>query len=178
MTFIDPEMGWFEITEVPIIDQSADRISQIINEVYLSRYPRLRKVIFYNGSEFKMNFISLIKYYYYKIHMQILSWREFTKFPVACSRPKIWTMSSLTQLPRGARFLRIFLIQYDDHIIAHDKIPLKISLWLWYDPRHQFLTKLKVDVAKEEKNLSIIIISVKNQSECNTTMRSATTHTF
>ena len=61
MTFIDPATGWFEIEEFPIIDQSSAGISQISNEVWMSRYPRPRKVIFNNGSEFKRNFIPLIK---------------------------------------------------------------------------------------------------------------------
>ena len=46
MTFINPETGWFEIAEFPIIDQSSARISQIFNEVWLSRYYRPHKVIF------------------------------------------------------------------------------------------------------------------------------------
>ena len=33
MSFISPATGWFEISEVPIIDQSSARISQIFNEV-------------------------------------------------------------------------------------------------------------------------------------------------
>ena len=61
MALIDSVMGWFEISEVPIIYQSSDRICQIFNEVWLSRYPRPRKVSFNNGSEFKWNFIPLLK---------------------------------------------------------------------------------------------------------------------
>ena len=63
MNFVDPATGWFKISEVPIIDQSPARISQIFNEVWLSRYPRPRKVIFDNSSEFKRNFIPLLKYF-------------------------------------------------------------------------------------------------------------------
>ena len=59
MKFINPETGWFEIAEVPIIDQYLARISQIFNEVWLSRYPTPRKVIFDNVSEFKRDFIPL-----------------------------------------------------------------------------------------------------------------------
>ena len=40
-TFIEPVTGWFEFEKVPIIDQSSARISQIFNEVWLPRYPRL-----------------------------------------------------------------------------------------------------------------------------------------
>ena len=53
MTFLDPVTGWFEIAEVPqylvkdiktdefreSIDKSSARISQIFNNVWLSRYP-------------------------------------------------------------------------------------------------------------------------------------------
>ena len=67
MTFLDPVTGWFEIAEVPqylvkdtktdefreSIDKSLARISQIFNNVWLSRYPTPSKVIFDNGSEFK-----------------------------------------------------------------------------------------------------------------------------
>ena len=74
MTFLDPSTGWFEITEVPYfniedvkmknkaaIDKSSARISNLFNDVWLSRYPRPRKVVFDNGSEFKKNFIPLLK---------------------------------------------------------------------------------------------------------------------
>ena len=60
MKFIEPAMGCFEIEEVPIIDQSSDRISQIFNKLLLSRYPRPHKVIFNNGYEFRRNFIPFI----------------------------------------------------------------------------------------------------------------------
>ena len=66
MNFIDPKMGWFEIVEVPIIDQYSTRISQIYNEVWLSRYPRPRKVILENGSEINRNFITLLKEFFVK----------------------------------------------------------------------------------------------------------------
>ena len=75
MTFLDPVTGWFEIAEVPQylikdinteefrlnIDKSSARISQIFNNVWLSRYPRPQKVIFDNGSEFKKDFVPLLK---------------------------------------------------------------------------------------------------------------------
>ena len=57
MTFIYPEMGWFKISEFPIIDQCSAIISQIFNEVWLSRYLMSLKVIFNNRSELKSNFI-------------------------------------------------------------------------------------------------------------------------
>ena len=40
MTFVDPATGWFEIVEVPLIDQSSARISQLFDDVWLHRYPR------------------------------------------------------------------------------------------------------------------------------------------
>jgi len=74
MTFLDPATGWFEIAEVPYfdidnvknknktaIDKSSARISQIFNDVWLSRYPRPKKVIFDNGSEFKKDFVPLLQ---------------------------------------------------------------------------------------------------------------------
>ena len=59
---IDPTTGWIEILKAPIIDQSA-RMYQIFNEVWLSIYPRPRKVISDNASEFKRKFIPLLKYF-------------------------------------------------------------------------------------------------------------------
>jgi len=74
MTFLDPATGWFEIAEVPYldiedvknknkttIDKSSARIIQIFNDVWLSRYPRPKKVIFDNGSEFKKDFVPLLQ---------------------------------------------------------------------------------------------------------------------
>jgi Integrase core domain. len=43
------------------LDKSSARISQMFNQVWLSRYPRPNKVIFDNGSEFKKNFVPLLK---------------------------------------------------------------------------------------------------------------------
>ena len=61
MTLIVPATGWFEIKEVPLVDQSSARISKLFDEVWLARYPRPRKVIYDNGSEFKRNFQPLLK---------------------------------------------------------------------------------------------------------------------
>ena len=46
------------------IDKSSARISQIFNIVWLSRYPRPSKVIFDNGSEFKKDFVPLLKEFF------------------------------------------------------------------------------------------------------------------
>jgi len=59
MTFIDPATGWFEIVEVPTIDKSSARLSQLFDQVWLSRYPRPNEVSFDNGSEFKRDFVPI-----------------------------------------------------------------------------------------------------------------------
>ena len=48
MTFIDPVMGWFEITKLPEQEKSSTRISQLVNTTWLGCYPRPKKVIFDN----------------------------------------------------------------------------------------------------------------------------------
>ena len=54
MTFIDPAPGWFEIAEIDTKDSAS--ISQKLDQVWLSRYPRPRTIVFDNGSEFKKDF--------------------------------------------------------------------------------------------------------------------------
>ena len=74
MTIVDPAMGWFEIIEVlyyniedvinnkdNYIDKSSARISQLFNQAWLSRYPQPSKVVFDNGSAFKIHFMRLLK---------------------------------------------------------------------------------------------------------------------
>ena len=63
MKFMDLEMGWFEIAEVPIINQYLARGSQIFNEVWLSRYTRRHKVILDKGYQLNRNLILLLKYF-------------------------------------------------------------------------------------------------------------------
>ena len=71
---IDPATGWFEITEITTfeldeatggnyeyIDRSSDRVRQLSNEKWLSRYLRPLKVVFDKISEFKQNFSPLLK---------------------------------------------------------------------------------------------------------------------
>ena len=132
VTFINPETVWFEISEVPIIDQYSYRIYQTFNEVWLSIYPRMHKVIFSNGSEFKRNLIPLLKAFAVKptcttikIHSQMIYWREFIKSSVACSRPNICPTSHLTQLPRGLRLFHLSCMHCDAHIISRYKLPLE-----------------------------------------------------
>jgi hypothetical protein len=76
LTMIDPASSWLEVVELPtitcvmtkkvngkeitieeeIFDKSSDRISRIVNKIWLSRYPRCRYLIYNNGSEFKLHF--------------------------------------------------------------------------------------------------------------------------
>ena len=79
---LDPVTGWLEIAEVPtfiveelqdmkskevkdhtLIDKSSARISRLIDQTWLSRYSRPKKVVFDNGSEFKKYFVPLLKYW-------------------------------------------------------------------------------------------------------------------
>lgn len=76
MTMLDPVTGWFEIIEIPnyividvknkmdhqqLVDKSSARISRLFDQTWLSRYPRPNKVIFDNGSEFKKDFVPLLR---------------------------------------------------------------------------------------------------------------------
>ena len=61
MTFIDPSTGWFEIVEVPSVNKTLACISRLFNQIWLNRYPRPKQVQFDNGSEFKKDFIPLLK---------------------------------------------------------------------------------------------------------------------
>ena len=47
---IDPATGWFEIVEIP--DKKSVTISNLVEQTWLSRYPRPEKCIFDNGGEF------------------------------------------------------------------------------------------------------------------------------
>ena len=60
MTMIDPTTGWFEIAEVLSTDVGSARISQIFNNIWLSRYPRPTKVVYDHGSEFNLHFKFLV----------------------------------------------------------------------------------------------------------------------
>ena len=71
---IDPDIGWFEILEIPMfnlnevalvndayIDKSFVRVSQLFNNTWICRYPRTHKVVFDKCYEFKRYFTTLIK---------------------------------------------------------------------------------------------------------------------
>jgi hypothetical protein len=44
-------------------DKSSDRISRLVNKIWLCRYPRCRYLIYNNGSEFKLHFETLCDSY-------------------------------------------------------------------------------------------------------------------
>ncbi len=74
LTMIDPASSWFEIVELStiyrlitkkengkertieeeIFDKSSDRISRLVNKIWLCRYPRCCYLIYDNKSEFKI----------------------------------------------------------------------------------------------------------------------------
>jgi hypothetical protein len=76
LTMIDPASSWFEIAELPVVEQlhrqtvnskelliadevfdkTSERIAKSVNKPWLCRYPRCRHLIYNNGSEFKLHF--------------------------------------------------------------------------------------------------------------------------
>jgi hypothetical protein len=83
LTMIDPAYSWFEVVELPtitqlmtrrvnskdkllkeeIFDKSSDQISQLVNKIWLCRYPRCRYLIYNNKSELKLHFETLCDSY-------------------------------------------------------------------------------------------------------------------
>ena len=83
LTMIDPASSWLEVVELPTItrvttkkvngkertieeeiyDKSSDRISRLVNKIWLYRYPRCRYLIYDNGSKFKLHFETLCDSY-------------------------------------------------------------------------------------------------------------------
>ena len=74
LTMIDQDTGWFEIFEIPTfdleevtisnddyMDKSFTRVSHMFNNTWLCRDLCPQKVVFYNGSEFKLYFTPLLK---------------------------------------------------------------------------------------------------------------------
>ena len=59
MTMIDPATGWFEIYE--ITTKRADNIANILEQVWLTRYPWPEKILYDRGSEFKAEFEQMIQ---------------------------------------------------------------------------------------------------------------------
>ena len=85
-----PATSWFEIVELPVtefnsvtpkgkkglkgtnthkkpkeayFDKSSAQVSSSVNKIWFSRYPRCQKIIYDNGSEFKLNFETLCESY-------------------------------------------------------------------------------------------------------------------
>jgi hypothetical protein len=56
---IDPATGWFEITEIPA--KTADEIANILEMVWLNRYPWPTEVIMDRGREFRAEVEKLLK---------------------------------------------------------------------------------------------------------------------
>jgi hypothetical protein len=83
LTMIDLASSWLEVVELltitrlttkkvngkemtieeEIFDESSDRISQLVDKIWLCRYPRCRYLIYDNGSEFKLHFETLCNSY-------------------------------------------------------------------------------------------------------------------
>ena len=83
LTMIDPASSWFEVVELPLVkrlrtinvkgkelllsdetfDKSSDRVAKLVNKTWLCRYPRYQKLIYDNGSEFKLHFDHLCDSY-------------------------------------------------------------------------------------------------------------------
>ena len=61
MICIDPATWWFDIVQVPDEDKSFAQISLLLDQTWLSIYPRPKRVRFDSGSGFKWNFVPLIK---------------------------------------------------------------------------------------------------------------------
>ena len=79
MTVIDTAKVSFEFVEIltfdlkevtkgngEYIDKSSARVSQLFNYTWLCRYPRPRKIVFDNRSEFKLDFTPFLKDLYIK----------------------------------------------------------------------------------------------------------------
>ena len=58
MTMVDPVTGWFESTQL-YGPPTAYRCQEILDNVWLARYPRPKEIGFDNGSEFKAEFVDL-----------------------------------------------------------------------------------------------------------------------
>ena len=90
LTIIDPATSWFEMVELPVMDnlspngsvknkcseqnistktkeayfeKSSLMISNLVNKCWFSSYPRCCNIIFDDGSEFKLHFITLCESY-------------------------------------------------------------------------------------------------------------------
>jgi hypothetical protein len=83
LTMIDPASSWFEIAELPVVEQlhqqtvngkelliaddifdkTSEHIAKSVNKTWMCRYPRCRHLIYDNRSEFKLLFKYLCESY-------------------------------------------------------------------------------------------------------------------
>lgn len=81
LTMIDLASSWFELVELPVVekpvldkkakkivnkeifDKTSWQIARLVNKLWFSRYPRCQRVVYDNGSEFKLYFQQLIESY-------------------------------------------------------------------------------------------------------------------
>ena len=79
LTMIDAATGWFEIVELPVVenplnkrgkiqnqqkfDKTSAMIARLVNKSWFCRYPRPVQVVYDNGSEFKLYFQNLLDTY-------------------------------------------------------------------------------------------------------------------
>ena len=61
LTLIDPATGWFEMGHIPDDDFNSQRTSQLMNQLWFSRYPRPIKCTCDNGNEFKKDFKIIVE---------------------------------------------------------------------------------------------------------------------
>ena len=59
ITMIDPATGWFEMREIKT--KSADVISNIVEQAWLTRYPWPTQITYDKGTEFMAEFANMIK---------------------------------------------------------------------------------------------------------------------
>ena len=63
ITMIDPATGWFGIVEVPGTKR-ADVVANLVEQRWLTRYPRPEEVILDRGTEFMAEFSRMIEQQY------------------------------------------------------------------------------------------------------------------
>ena len=78
MTMIDPATGWIEIAKIPEDDFSSLKTAQLMNQSWLTRYPRPVQYICDDGNEFKGDFKELIKTFQVKKKLQRLKNHKLT----------------------------------------------------------------------------------------------------
>ena len=59
VTMIDPAIGWFEIAEIP--NKVSHTVAEIVEQVWLSRYPWPTQIVLDRGSEFMQDFTRMVK---------------------------------------------------------------------------------------------------------------------